>query len=152
MQKEIKSKEERINIEINKEEEEEDENMNENENENNFYSKYDEYYSEQPLLLKESNPKTKFNEIDLNNFYPKLKHIKAKSKNKIPMKENNEYFETNEKEEEYEQIYNDYYIKNVNKKKEAEKIKEKNLQREKEKQREWQEQITIFENIKRNII
>ena len=73
--KETKKEEEKIQKEINKEEEED-----ENDNENNFYSKYDQYYSEQPLLLKESNPKTKYNEIDLNNFYPKLKHFKKNLK------------------------------------------------------------------------
>ncbi len=73
--KEMKKEKDEI---INKEVEEEEE---ENDNENNFYNKYDEYYSEQPLLLKKSNPKAKYNQIDLNNFYPKLKHIKEKSKN-----------------------------------------------------------------------
>ena len=73
-------KNEEIEMNIKKDELELEYNNNEEEDEieYNFYSKYDEYYSEQPLLLKESNPKTKFNEIDLNNFYPKLKHIKAK--------------------------------------------------------------------------
>ena len=112
---------------INKEEEEE-ENENENENENNFYSKYDEYYSEQPLLLKESNPKTKYNAIDLNNFYPKLKHLKTKTKSKVSENSDSQNYNIEEKPEEFEQIYNNYYKKNEIRK---EKVREKEKKKKK---------------------
>ena len=109
-----KEKEEIVNKEINKEVEEEEE--EENDNENNFYNKYDEYYSDQPLLLKKSNPKAKYNQIDLNNFYPKLKHFKEKSK--IKNKENDNDYNSNQKQEDFEQMYSGYYNKNEMKKRE----------------------------------
>ena len=121
--KEIKKKEEKIEKIINKESEEE-----ENENENNFYSNYDEYYSKQPLLLKESNQKTKYNEIDLNNFYPKLNYKKPRPPTPKPQIEEN--FDSNDLNfnQNEEQMYNIYYKKNeLNKN-----IKEKREKKEKE--------------------
>jgi len=59
------------------------------------------YYSEQPKLLKEAKPSNKFNELHLNNFYPKLQENKNQKKEK-----KSEEFES--KEEEMDKIYNDY--------------------------------------------
>ena len=112
----------------------------EEENENNFYSKYDEYYSEKPILLKKLNKKQVTNEIDLNKINYKF------DENKFHLKKNSEKIPP--KRGEIDLTYNNYYNQTIiNKRMKIEKIlrereKEKELER---REKELEEREKEFE-------
>ena len=136
----INKKEEKINMDENEGQNEEEE----EENENNFYSKYDEYYSEKPLLLKEVSKNHKTNQLNHNKFNYKLDQNRLHQKKKTGKIES--------KRGEIDLTYNNYYNQTIiNKKKQMETIlKEREKEKElKRREKELEEREKEFEEMEK---